>query len=125
MASERDTAKKAIKDTEATEPEFTAALAQGQEQQHRITTENNRHKEFMRTTDLGWFGRAFGGEVNAPFAIAALVVICGVLGAFLAGYMASKSQRPDAADYWSKQVERSAALAMTSLSFIFGRSGRK
>jgi len=58
--------------------------------------------------------------------IATIAVIFGILGAFASGWMASTSQHPDSADFWSKQTERSIAFAVSALSFIFGRSsGRK
>ena len=125
MASERDAAKKAVKEKDPTDLDLNVALADGRQEQHRITVENNRHKEAMQSAELGRLGRWLGGEKSAPIAIAATVVIAGVLGAFLSGYMASRSQRSDSAEYWSKMVERSLALTLSGLSFIFGRSGRR
>ena len=125
MASEREKAKKAIKTTESKDPELTDALASASELQHKITAENNRHKEALQQAELGWVGRLLGGDKIAPIAIASLVVLVGLLGAALSGYAASESQRPDSADFWSKMVERSIAMVLTGLSFIFGRTGRR
>jgi len=125
MASDRDNAKSAITKTDSNDPELNAALADAKEQQHRLTVENNRHKEAIQNTELGLIGRWFGGEKNAPIAIAGVAVFAGIAGAFLSGYMASRSPTPDSADYWSKMVERSIALAVSCLTFIFGRSGRR
>jgi hypothetical protein len=125
MASERDKAKSAIKRTDLNDPELTAALADATEEQHRITVENNRHKEATQLAELGQIGRWLGGEKAAPIAIAAIVALAGVLGALLSGCVAAQSQRPDSSDYWSKMVERSIAVTISALSFIFGRTGRR
>jgi hypothetical protein len=125
MASERDKAKSAIQRTDPIDPEMNAALAEGREEQHRIMAENNRHKEAMLSAELGQVGRWLGGEKMAPIVIASVVVIVGLFGALLSGYMGSQSQRPDSAEYWSKMVERSIALTSVGLSFIFGRAGRR
>jgi hypothetical protein len=53
MASERDSAKHAIKKTDSTDPELNAALAEGTALQHLLIVETNRHKEAMRSTELG------------------------------------------------------------------------
>ncbi|MGA2850835.1 MAG: hypothetical protein ABSE46_17690 [Terracidiphilus sp.] len=125
MASERDKAKSAITRTDSTDPELAAALAEGKQEQYRITVENNRHKEAIQAGELGRMGQWLGGEKMAPIVIAAIVVVAGLLGAFLSGYMASTSQRPDAADYWYRMVQTSLALSASALSFIFGRTGRR
>ena len=125
MESDRDKAKGAITKTYSNDPELNAALADAALQQHRITVENNRHKEALHDSDLGRMGRWFGGEKSAPIAIAGIAAFAGIFGAYLSGYMASKSPTPDSADYWSKMVERSIALALSCLTFIFGRSGRR
>ena len=125
MASERDKAKKAITKTDSTDPELNAALAEGTELQHLLMVESNRHKEAMRSVELGLIGRVVGGEANAPVAVATMVVVAGIVGAALSVWMAAQSQRPDSSEYWSKMIERSSALTITGLSFIFGRSGRR
>lgn len=117
MASEREKAKNAITRTVSTDLELNAALADAKQEQYRVTAENNRHKEVIHAGELR--------EKMAPIFIAGIVVIAGILGAFLSGYMASKSQGPDSADYWSKMVERSIALSGMGLSFIFGRTGKR
>jgi hypothetical protein len=125
MASERDKAKSAIKNTDSADPELNAALAEGTELQHRLMVESNRHKEAMRSVELGLIGRLVGGEANAPIAVATIVVVAGIAGACLSVWMASQSQRPDSSEYWSKMIERFLALTISGLSFIFGRSGRR
>jgi hypothetical protein len=125
MASERDKAKSAIKKTDSTDPELAAALAEGTELQHLLMVETNRHKEAMRSVELGWIGRVVGGETNAPIAVATLVVVAGLAGVFLSVWMASQSPRTDSSEYWSKMIERFLALTVSGLSFIFGRSGRR
>jgi hypothetical protein len=125
MASERDRAKNAIKRTDSTDPELNAALAEGTELQHLLMMEVNRHKETMRSVELGWIGRVVGGEANAPVAVATIVVVAGIAGASLSVWMASQSLRPESSEYWSKMVERFLALTISGLSFIFGRSGRR
>lgn len=87
--------------------------------------EANRHKEAMRSVELGWIGIVVGGEANAPIAVATIVVAAGIAGACISVWMASQSQRPDSSEYWSKMIERFMALTISGLSFIFGRSGRR
>jgi len=87
--------------------------------------EANRHKEAMRSVELGLIGRVVGGEANAPIAVATIVVVAGIVGASLSVWMAYQSQRFDSSDYWSKMIERFLALTISGLSFIFGRSGRR
>lgn len=125
MASDRDNAKKAIKNSDSDEPEFSAALSDGKDLQHSIAIENNRHKEAMRAHDLGVMGKIFGSEAYAPIWIAGIVALAGVLMAIFCIFQGSRSMEPNSADFWSKQVERCFAFAASALTFIFGRSGRK
>jgi hypothetical protein len=125
MASERDNAKKAIQTSDSNEPGFDAALSEGKDLQHRLTIENNRHKEAMKDRDLGSLGKIFGNEVNAPIWIAGLVAFLGVFAAIFCIFQGSKSMEPHSADFWSKQSERCFAFSASALTFIFGRSGRK
>jgi hypothetical protein len=125
MASDRDNAKKAIKDSDSDEPEFLAALSDGKALQHSIAIENNRHKEAMRARDLGMMGRIFGSEAYAPIWIAGIVALAGVLMAIFCIFQGSRSMEPNSAEFWSKQVERSFAFSASALTFIFGRSSRK
>ena len=124
MASEREKAKNAITKTDSADPELAAALADAALQQHRITAENNRHKEALQNSELGRIGRWLGGEKSAPIAIAGIAAFAGLLGMFFSLFMASRSMTPDAIDFWSKMVERGFAFAASCLAFIFGRSRR-
>jgi hypothetical protein len=124
MASERDQAKRAITGKDSDDPELAAKLADAS-LEYQIAVENNRSKEAIHNSDLGRIGKWFGSEKSAPIAIAGIVTVAGILGAFLSGYVASRSQTPDSAEYWSKMVERSIAVAFSSMTFIFGRSGKR
>lgn len=125
MASERDKAKNAITAADSNDPELNAAFADAKARRHLLAAENHRHKEAIYTAELGRIGKWLGGEKTAPIVIAGIVSGAGILGAFLSGYMASRSQTPNSADFWSKMVERSIALALSCLTFIFGRSGKR
>jgi hypothetical protein len=125
MASDREKAKDAITKTDSNDPDLNAALADAASQQHRITVENNRHKEALHNSDLGRMGRWFGGEKSAPIAIAGIAAFAGLFGALFSLWMASRSLTPDSADFWSKMMERCMAFAASCLTFIFGRTGKR
>jgi hypothetical protein len=128
MASEREQAKKAITNRTSDEPELDLALSQAQSLQHKlqhelaVKTEEHRHKEHMRKTELGLVGLIFGGESSASLTIAAVVAVISIIAAV--GCLIMAWQNPAANDFWGKQFERSTAVAMSALAFIFGKAGR-
>jgi len=128
MASDRSAAKKAIKQTSDDDPELDAAFSSAHDLQLRLTQESNRHEEAMRKTDIGFLGRAFGGEKSAPTYIALLVTLLGLGGAFYCWFQVAGAQgTPSGAEmveFWSKQVERALAFAAASVAYIFGRGGK-
>jgi hypothetical protein len=126
MASERDRDKQAITKRKQDDPELEDALAQATVLQHQlaIDQEHHRHAEAMRATELGSLGRILGGESSVSLTTAFIVVCGGMLA--LTGSLVMAGIIPAASDFWAKQAERSGAIAMTALSFIFGKSaGRK
>ena len=122
MASERDKAKQAITKRKQDDPELDDALAQASVLQHQlaINQEQHRHAETMRATELGTMGKFLGGESHASVTIAFIVVCLGMLAAV--GCLVAAARSPSAADFWAKQSERLGAVALTALSFIFGKS---
>lgn len=122
MASEREAAKKAITGRESDDPELNVVLTGAHRLQIELVKETNRHNEVMRQKDLGAFGRLIGGEATAPFTVALIVVIFGVLAAV--GCWIAAWQVPENAEFWAKQAERGIAVASASLAFIFGRGSR-
>jgi hypothetical protein len=123
MESDRVKAKQAITNSDSDEPELAAVLSVGQGL--RLEIENHRHKEAMRAHDLGMMGKIFGSEAYAPIWIAAIIAFAGVLMATFSLIQGSRSMEPNSADYWNKLFERCLAFSLSSLTFIFGRSGRK
>jgi hypothetical protein len=123
MASERDKAKKSITRRDSNEPELDDALTQAHALQHKLAlqTEDNRHREAMRVAELGWVGRIIGGEATASLTVAFIVVCSGLISAAWCLAIAAYSSTA-AADFWAKQSERSVAVTMTALSYIFGKS---
>ena len=99
---------------------MTLNQAHAFQHQLAIKEEEHRHKETMRATELGWIGRILGGEASASLTAAFIVVCVGLFTAVACLFMAAYA--PAAADFWAKQFERSVAVAMTALSFIFGKS---
>ncbi|WP_313057398.1 hypothetical protein [Agrobacterium cavarae] len=120
MAFDRKAAKAAITNQSKDDPEFNEALSGAHDYQLKIAQENNRHAETMRRQDLGFIGRAFGGEKSAPTYIAFLVMLAGMAGTFYCWTQAGAVESA-VAEFWSKQAERSLAFAASALAYIFGR----
>ncbi|WP_027037558.1 hypothetical protein [Mesorhizobium ciceri] len=124
MVSERSAAKKAIKTESQDDPELADAISTAHDYQLKLTQENNRHVEALRKQDLGFFGRAFGGEKSAPTYIASIAALIGLFGAGYCLTMAASIHDAAFVDFWSKQTERLVAFAVASLTFIFGRGSK-
>lgn len=120
---DRESAKKSISSKETNDPELDEALRAAKDFQLGILKENNRHVEETHKTDLGWFGRAFGGETSAPTYVALIAMVVGFAAAGFSLYMAAKV--PADGEFWGKQSERMIALASAALAFIFGRGSAK
>ncbi len=119
---DRESAKKSISARQSNDPQMEDALNSASKFQLEIVKEQNRHLEAQRMSDLGFFGRALGGEKNAPTFVALIAMLAGLLGAAVATYMAAKD--PSASEFWGKYIERAIAFASASLTFIFGRGSR-
>jgi hypothetical protein len=124
MASEpsRGTAKQAMHDREHSDPELDETLAAGTRLQLDLVKENNRHAEANASRELGFLGKAFGGEKSAPTFVALVAVIAGVVGYGTAMWLAS--QDAASAEFWGTQMERALAFASAALAFIFGRGSK-
>jgi hypothetical protein len=116
---DRETAKKSISSKETTDPELDDALKSAKDFQLNILKENNRHLETTHKANLGFFGRAFGGENAAPTFIALTAMIVALVGIGFAYHMAAEV--PANAEFWGKQAERMIGFASACLAFIFGR----
>jgi hypothetical protein len=122
MASDRKAAKEAIQSSSAQDAELEEVLSGAHNYQLRLTQENNRHAEAMRKADIGFLGRAFGGEKSAPTYIAFLVTVAGLAGT---GFCWYKAGVPGATtEFWSTQAERAVAFAASALAYIFGRGAK-
>ncbi|MET3853439.1 hypothetical protein [Rhizobium sp. OAE497] len=119
---DRQAAKAAIKETQGADPEFDAVQSSAHDFQLKLTQENNRHSEHMRKQEIGFFGRAFGGEKSAPTYVAFIVTVFGLVAVGfcwgMAAYNASMTE------FWSTQAERAMAFAASALAYIFGRGTR-
>ncbi len=124
MASDREAAKGAVVKKETDDPELTSTLESAAKHQLDLKKEDNRHAETMNRQNLGFFGKAFGGEKSAPTYIAAVMAILGAIGA---GYTIYKGSTIETAaqDYWSTQTEKLIAFTLASMTFIFGRGFSK
>lgn len=122
MASEREKAKGAIRERKPDDPGLAEKFNEAQTLQHKVALnqEEHRHKEEMRSKELGWVGRIVGGEATASLTVAFIVVCFGLVTS--AGCLAFAVYFPNTAEFWAKQSERSVALALAALSFIFGKS---
>lgn len=119
----RTDAKNAMSDREDTDPEMDAKIAEGAKFQLDMIKENHRHAEATHKTDLGFLGKAFGGEKSAPTFVAMLAMIVGLVGAGAALGMAASN--PETTEFWGTQVERAVAFASAALAFIFGRGSKQ
>lgn len=120
---DRESAKKSISSRETNDPEFDEAFRSAKDFQLDTLKENNRHAEATHSSNLGLFGRAFGGEASAPTYVALIAMLVGFVGAGFSLYMAAKV--PADGEFWGKQVERLIAFGSASLAFIFGRGSAK
>src|SRR5262245_18774604 len=120
MASDRTDAKRAIVEAEQDDPRLDAVIEQAQNLQLELLREKNLHAEQMRRSELGWFGRTFGGEKSAPSFIAELAMCVGfVLAGFC--YYQTTVAVAEQIQFWSSHAERSLAISGAALGFIFGR----
>jgi hypothetical protein len=119
MVSERDEAKLAIREPVETDPELNQVLGEAGQFQIDLLKERHRHAEKLRTTELGWLGKAFGGERNAPTGIAALAMIISFTGSVICLYLAAKN--PESKDFLLDWSGRTLAIGTTALGFIFGQ----
>ncbi|WP_105437683.1 hypothetical protein [Neorhizobium sp. T25_13] len=122
MAFDRKAAKEAIQAKSGDDAEFDEAQVRAHDFQLKIAQENNRHEETMRRHDLGFLGRAFGGEKSAPTYIAFLVMVAMMMGAFYCWSRAGEAGQ--ATEFWSAQAERAIAFAASALAYIFGRGNK-
>jgi len=119
---DRKAARAAIEESVETDPEFEAAQASAHEFQLKLTQENNRHTEQMRKQEIGFFGRAFGGEKSAPTYVAFIVTVFGLVAAGFCLIMSAYN--PAMNEFWSTQAERAFAFSASALAYIFGRGAR-
>ncbi|MBK1664910.1 hypothetical protein CKO38_09190 [Rhodospirillum rubrum] len=119
MDSERSSAKKAIKEPEATDPEFSQALNDASHFRISLIQEQNRHRENMAKGERGLLGALFGGENLAPTMIAFVISVFGLLGWGVCLLAASHYEAESV--FWGDQAGRALALATTAIGFIFGR----
>jgi hypothetical protein len=119
---DRESAKKSISARQSNDPEMEDVLDSASKFQLEIVKEQHRHLEVQKMSDLGFIGRAIGGEKNAPTVVALIAMMTGLLGAAVATYMAAKD--PSASEFWGKYIERAVAFASASLTFIFGRGSK-
>jgi hypothetical protein len=124
MASDRKAAKSAIQAQSSGDAELEETLTGAHNYQLKLTQENNRHMEAMRKADIGFLGRAFGGEKSAPTYIAFIATIGGMIGAAVCWGLAGNAEIPVNATFWSSQAERALAFASGALAFIFGRGSK-
>jgi len=128
MASDRSAAKGAIEESSPDDPELDAALSSGHDLQLKLAQEQNRHTEAMHKADIGFLGRAFGGEKSAPTYIAFIAMVAGLAGATFCWMQAvGTAENPisiETAEFWSKQAERALSFGAAALAFIFGRGAK-
>jgi hypothetical protein len=138
MASDRTKAKGdvAAGSEETSEPAaLSNAIAAAHSLKHELAKkkEENRHAEIMKdkeieaatnseNRELGRFGQYLGGASSSPIAIAAITVFAGLFFVIYCFHAGAHSAQPEG---WFHEAEWGGTLAATSLSFIFGRAGKK
>ncbi|KRB61384.1 hypothetical protein ASE04_21190 [Rhizobium sp. Root708] len=122
MAFDRKAAKESIQAKSGDDAEFDEAQVGAHDFQLKIAQENNRHAETMGRQDLGFLGRALGGEKTAPTYIAFFVMVAGLAGTFYCWSQAGATG--DATGFWSSQAERALAFSASALAYIFGRGNK-
>lgn len=92
--SEREKAKGTITRRSDDDPELDLTLSEANRLKIEMTMEQNRSKEVLRRMEIGWFGRAFGGEKVSPTYFAAITALLGVIGAGTCWGLASGAADP-------------------------------
>ncbi|MEL7300536.1 MAG: hypothetical protein AAFM92_09160 [Pseudomonadota bacterium] len=127
MAIDREQAKAGITNKQGQDPELNQALSESKKLELELAKENNSHNRALARDKQGLLGWVFG-DVSASSSAALIVILCGLaLAAFsffkvqdLGGL--TEANAPEAIDFWERQIERSFALVIAALAYVFGRS---
>lgn len=121
MAS-REEAKGAVVAKGDNDAELDEALASASSHQLALKKEDNRHKEVMAQKKLGFLGGLLGDGQSLP-TVAALITVLAAFAVAVGLYLAAYNQ-PENADLWAENAERSLALALAALAYVFGKGGK-
>ncbi|MCI5077934.1 hypothetical protein [Oricola sp.] len=122
MASDRETAKGAVVQSDDNDPELENALENAAKLQLDLKREDNRHREAMNAQNLGFVGNLFGDGKSIP-TTAALVTVLLAFGVAIGLYIAAYNQ-PVNGDMWFTNAERSLSVALAALAYVFGKGGK-
>lgn len=124
MASERDEALNAVVATEITDQDLSQSKILVALHEAEVTKRlelSHAHALTMRKAELGWFGRALGGESNAAVVIAFFVVVLGFSVAI--GLWITAAHTGQYA-FWSSEAHMALGAATTALGYVFGRGSK-
>ncbi|WP_421445276.1 hypothetical protein [Agrobacterium tumefaciens] len=124
MASDRKAAKQAIEETSKDDPELDEAISGGHSYQLKLAQENNRHREVMRRSEMGVFGRLFGSDSAATTSVAFIAMVSGVAGTAFCWIMAGNASVAEITTFWSTQAERALAFSGGALAYLFGKGAK-
>lgn len=122
MVSERNAAKAAIQDSNSNDLDLSGTLGDAHQFKIELVKEENRHRESQTKSELGWFGRALGGEATAPIVIAALAALLGFIFAFVCLVLAAFDVKNGS--FYSDWSTRAFAITTTAIGFIFGKKSK-
>lgn len=127
MAIDREQAKAGITSKQGQDSELNQVLSESKKLELELAKENNSHNRALARDKQGLLGWIFG-DASASSSAALIVILCGLaLAAFsffkvqgLGGL--SEANAPETIDFWERQIERSFALVIAALAYVFGRS---
>ncbi len=114
---DRKTIKKAIRSESEGDRELDAATLDAQKLKLAILKQKNDFELQKASQEMGWLGRIWGNERNAPFTIAfmlMLMVLVLVACILIAAYFSDEPQ------LWFANIQHLVALAGTLFGFLAG-----
>lgn len=118
MVTEREKAKGSIVAEDVGDPELDATLREAANQRLDAIKEANRHREKQARINQGLYG-ILGTRENAPNNIAFIAVVL-AFSSYTACVLAA-GDNANQIEFWSRNADRSLAVALTALAYIFGR----
>lgn len=117
----RDGAKAAVSDKETTDSDLSLRFDVAVTIQEKLAEYS--HLRQARNQELGWLGKFFGGEKNAPIAVAAVVLVISVISFLVMhSYVAFGDIDEERIKIVVGAADKCLALATLALGYVCGKS---